>query len=128
MTKLPKYASHLRAAFVRIPECNTLESLKKSPSVEDGDRQELIDQELNKYFAVDRFLAKGDIFSISVNWDCKSPLCVACNEKMKGGSNDTIYFKVNAFISLHSLIENLLFNLQFLSLSRKVRRHSDIIQ
>lgn len=94
LTQLPKYASHLRAAFVRIPECSTLECLKRSPSVEAEDRQELIDMELNNFFTVDRFLAEGDIFSISIHWDCKSPLCAPCNQKMQGGSNDVIYFKV----------------------------------
>ncbi|KAL3531437.1 hypothetical protein ACH5RR_010759 [Cinchona calisaya] len=95
-THLPKYASHLRAAFVRIPECTTLESLKRSPYVEDEDRQELIDLELNNYFTVDRFLSRGDLFSISINWNCKSPLCICCSQKKQNGSNDTIYFKVVA--------------------------------
>ncbi|XP_027117008.1 peroxisomal ATPase PEX6-like isoform X2 [Coffea arabica] len=95
-THSPQYASHLRAAFVRIPECNTLESLKRSRYVEDECRQELIDVELNNYFTVDRFLSTGDLFSISINWNCRSALCICCSRQKKKGTNDMIYFKVVA--------------------------------
>lgn len=94
LIKSPKYATHVRISYVRVPGCNTLEFFKKSPSVEEEDRQELIDEELKNYFSIDRFLSKGDTFNISINWDCKSPLCASCNRKMESGSKDTIYFKV----------------------------------
>ncbi|KAL9168465.1 hypothetical protein ABFS82_04G017200 [Erythranthe guttata] len=94
--ELPKYASHLRASFVKIPECGTLERLKTSSSDEAKDRQELIDFALNDYFSVDRYLTRGDLFSICINWNCKSDLCIPCNQKMLDGGNNTIYFKVAA--------------------------------
>lgn len=37
--ELPKYASHLRASFVKIPESGTLERLKTRSSIEVKDRQ-----------------------------------------------------------------------------------------
>ncbi|XP_075509403.1 peroxisomal ATPase PEX6 isoform X1 [Primulina tabacum] len=94
--QLPKYASHLRASFVKIPKCGTLESLKTSSSVEAKDRQELIDVALNAYFSVDRFLSRGDLFAICARWSCKSELCISCNRKMLNGGDDLIYFKVVA--------------------------------
>ncbi|XP_073292161.1 peroxisomal ATPase PEX6 isoform X2 [Primulina huaijiensis] len=94
--QLPKYASHLRASFVKIPKCGTLESLKTSSSVEAIDRQELIDVALNAYFSVDRFLSRGDLFTICARWSCKSELCISCNQKMLNGGDDLIYFKVVA--------------------------------
>ncbi|KAK6115023.1 hypothetical protein DH2020_007292 [Rehmannia glutinosa] len=94
--ELPKYASHLRASFVKIPECGSLERLKTSSSDEAKDRQELIDLALNDYFSVDRYLSRGDLFSICINWNCKSELCVPCNQKMLNSGDDTIYFKVAA--------------------------------
>ncbi|KAI3449524.1 hypothetical protein Pfo_006189 [Paulownia fortunei] len=94
--ELPKYASHLRASFVKMPECGTLERLKTSSSDEAKDRQELIDLALNDYFSVDRYLARGDLFSICINWNCKSELCIPCNQMMLNGGEDTIYFKVAA--------------------------------
>lgn len=105
LTQSPKYATHVRIAFVRIPECNTLVFFKKSPSIEEGDHQELIDQELKNYFSIDRFLSEDDIFSISIKWDCKSPLCASCNKKMESGSKDIIYFKV---VSIEPLEEPIL--------------------
>ncbi|KAL3647988.1 peroxisomal assembly protein [Castilleja foliolosa] len=94
---LPKYASHLRATFVKIPDCGTLERLRTSSSDEAKDRQELIDLALNDYFSVDRYLTRGDLFSICINWNCKSEMCVHCNQKMiNDGYDDTIYFKVAA--------------------------------
>lgn len=98
---LPKYASHLRASFVKIPECGTLERLKTSSSDEAKDRQELIDLALNDYFSVDRYLARGDLFSICINWNCQSDLCVHCNQKMPNGGDNTIYFKVKVFIHVN---------------------------
>ncbi|KAM1755947.1 hypothetical protein ACFX12_008217 [Malus domestica] len=93
--QLPRYASHLRASFVKIPECGTLDSLKGNSSVEYEDRQEMIDLALHNYFGVDRYLARGDIFSICINWSCKSMMCIPCNQSSQDGS-DNIYFKVVA--------------------------------
>ncbi|KAL6575097.1 hypothetical protein OROMI_012382 [Orobanche minor] len=95
-TKLPAYASHLRASFVKIPECGNLERLKTSSLDEAKDRQELIDIALNDYFSVDRYLSRGDLFGICINWNCKSEMCVHCNQKMLNAGDDTIYFKVAA--------------------------------
>lgn len=100
----PKYATHVRISFVRVPACNTLEFFKKTPSIEEEDRQELIEEELKNYFCIDRFLSKGDIFSISINWDCKSPLCASCNRKMESGSKDTVYFKVTFLFHITILL------------------------
>ncbi|KAL8548573.1 hypothetical protein ACS0TY_007751 [Phlomoides rotata] len=94
--ELPKYASHLRASFVKIPECGSLERLKTSSSDEAKDRQGLIDLALNDYFSVDRYLSRGDLFSICINWNCKSELCIPCNKKMLNGGDETVYFKVVA--------------------------------
>ncbi|XP_060174777.1 peroxisomal ATPase PEX6 isoform X1 [Lycium barbarum] len=96
LDQLPKYATHLRASFVKIPECGTLDLVKKDSSIEAEDRQELIDMELNKYFGVDRFLSRGDIFSVCINWNCKSALCIPCSQKKQNGGPDLIYFKVVA--------------------------------
>ncbi|KAL0435846.1 UNVERIFIED_CONTAM: Peroxisome biogenesis protein 6 [Sesamum radiatum] len=95
-SELPKYASHLRASFVKIPDCGTLQHLKTSSSVEAKERQNLIDLALNDYFSIDRYLARGDLFSICINWNCKSELCTPCNQKLLNGGEDTIYFKVAA--------------------------------
>lgn len=94
--EMPKYASHLRASFVKLPECGTLERLKTSSSEEAKDRQSLIDLALNDYFSVDRYLARGDLFSVCINWNCNSELCVSCNQKMPDSGENTIYFKVAA--------------------------------
>ena len=92
---LPKYASHLRVSFVKIPECGTLGSLRGNSTIEVGDRQDIIDSALNAYFKVDRFLARGDVFCIHINWYCGSEMCVACNQNMlKRFSSNRIYFKV----------------------------------
>lgn len=93
--QLPRYASHLRASFVKIPECGTLDSLKGNSSVDYEDRQEMIDLSLQNYFGVDRYLARGDIFSICINWNCKSMMCIPCNQRSQDGS-DNIYFKVTS--------------------------------
>lgn len=96
LTKLPSYASHLRVSFVKIPECGTIGSLVRSSSIESEDRQEKIDLALNEYFAIDRYLARGDLFSICINWSCKSSMCIACSQKKKG-SDTNLYFKVFQF-------------------------------
>lgn len=92
--ELPKYASHLRASFVKIPECGSLERLKTSSSDEAKDRQGLIDLALNDYFSADRYLSRGDLFSVCITWNCKSELCIPCNKKMLNGGDETLYFKV----------------------------------
>uniref|UniRef100_A0A5B7CCG5 Peroxisomal ATPase PEX6 n=1 Tax=Davidia involucrata TaxID=16924 RepID=A0A5B7CCG5_DAVIN len=94
--QLPRYASHLRASFVKIPECGTLESLKGSSPIEAEDRQEMIDLALHKYFEIDRFLSRGDLFSVCINWNCKSALCIPCSQKMQNASDNIIYFKAVA--------------------------------
>lgn len=97
LDQLPKYATHLRASFVKIPECGMLDSVRRTSLVEAEDRQELIDLALNQYFSVDRFIARGDIFSVSINWNCKSALCVPCTQKLQNGGSEIIYFKVKIF-------------------------------
>nr|XP_010907043.1 peroxisome biogenesis protein 6 isoform X1 [Elaeis guineensis] len=102
---LPKYASHLRVSFVKIPECGTLGSLRGNSTIEVGDRQDIIDSALNAYFKVDRFLARGDVFCIHINWYCGSEMCVACNQNMlKRFSSNRIYFKVMAMEPLNESI------------------------
>ncbi|GKV04957.1 hypothetical protein SLEP1_g17034 [Rubroshorea leprosula] len=96
LCRLPRYASHLRVSFVKIPECGTLESLRGTSSIEVEDRQAMIDLALHKYFQVDRYLARGDVFSISINWNCKSILCIPCNRGLENKCDDSIYFKVVA--------------------------------
>ncbi|CAI9767880.1 unnamed protein product [Fraxinus pennsylvanica] len=93
-SQLPKYASHLRVSFVKIPQCGTLETLKSSSSIEAKDRQDLIDFALNNYFAMDRYLARGDLFNICIKWNCNSELCIPCSQNMQNGGSDIIYFKV----------------------------------
>lgn len=97
LTKLPRYASHLRVSFVKIPECGTIGSLIGSSSIEAQDRQENIDLALNEYFTIDRYLARGDLFSICINWNCKSAMCIACSQKKKNSSDTSLYFKVFLF-------------------------------
>ncbi|KAJ0051898.1 hypothetical protein Pint_01035 [Pistacia integerrima] len=94
--KLPRYASHLRVSFIKIPECGTLESLKGSSPVEAEDRQEMIDMALHNYFEVDRYLARGDVFSICLNWNCNSITCIPCSQRLQNRSDSIIYFKVVA--------------------------------
>ncbi|GMN38088.1 hypothetical protein TIFTF001_007343 [Ficus carica] len=93
---LPRYASHLRVSFVKIPKCGTLESLKGSSAIEAENRQEMIDSALQNYFEVDRYLVKGDIFSVRIDWDCKSLICIPCSQTLKSKADGTIYFKVVA--------------------------------
>lgn len=96
LTKSLRYASHLRVSFVKIPECGTIGSLIGSSSIEAEDRQEKIDLALNEYFAIDRYLARGDLFSIHYNWDCKSAMCIPCSQKKRNPSDTNLYFKVVA--------------------------------
>ncbi|XP_041004972.1 peroxisome biogenesis protein 6 isoform X2 [Juglans microcarpa x Juglans regia] len=94
--QFPRYASHLRASFVKIPECGILESLKGSSSIEAEDRQDMIDLALQNYFEVDRYLARGDVFRIYINWKCNSITCIPCNQKSQNSGDNFIYFKVVA--------------------------------
>lgn len=93
---LPRYASHLRISFVKIPECGTIESLRGKSSIAAMDRQEMIDLALQDYFNVDRFLAKGDVFRLQINWNCYSFTCINCSLRKKNNKGDIIYFKVMA--------------------------------
>lgn len=96
LAQSPRYASHLRVSFVKIPECSSLESLRARSSIEAEARQEMIDSALHDYFKVDRCLAKGDVFSIRICWNCNSVVCIPCNQRSKDGSGNVIYFKVVA--------------------------------
>lgn len=91
----PRFASHLRVSFVKIPECGILESIRGSSPVEYEERQDLIDLALQKYFEVDRYLSRGDVFGINVNWNCNSTICIPCNQKSQKENNNLIYFKVH---------------------------------
>ena len=93
--RLPSFASHLRASFVKIPECGTLESLRGNSSIEVDDRQEMIDLALHNYFKVDRYLARGDLFSVRIKWNCRSVMCIPCSQRMQNAHDDIIHFKVN---------------------------------
>lgn len=95
LTKSPRYASHLRVSFVKIPECGTIGSLVGTSSIETENRQEKIDLALNEYFSIDRCLARGDVFSICINWNCKSAICIPCSQKKQNDTN--LYFKVFHF-------------------------------
>ncbi|KAG7025568.1 Peroxisome biogenesis protein 6 [Cucurbita argyrosperma subsp. argyrosperma] len=96
LVKLPRYASHLRVSFVKVPTCGILESLNGRSSVEAEIRQEVIDSALQKYFEVERYLARGDIFSVQLNQNCKSTFCISCNKSTGDRSDVIIYFKVVA--------------------------------
>ncbi|KAI3741822.1 hypothetical protein L1987_59500 [Smallanthus sonchifolius] len=96
LTKLPRYASHLRVSFVKIPECGTIGSHKGNSSIEAEDRQQKIDIALNEYFTMDRYLSRGDLFSICINWNCKSAMCIACSRNNQNLSDTNLYFKVVA--------------------------------
>lgn len=101
LDQFPRYASHLRASFVKIPECGILESLKGSSSIEAEDRQDMIDLALQNYFEVDRYLARGDIFRIYINWKCNSITCIPCNQKSQDSGDNIIYFKVNSLLPIY---------------------------
>lgn len=97
----PRYASHLRVSFVKIPECGTLESLRGSSPMESEERQDMIDLALQKYFEVDRYLTKGDVFGININWNCNSTICIPCNRKSQKKKGNFVYFKVNIISSFN---------------------------
>ena len=91
----PRFASHLRVSFVKMPECGILESIRESSPIESKERQDMIDLALQKYFEVDRYLSRGDVFGININWNCNSTICISCNQKsQKKNDNNLIYFKV----------------------------------
>ncbi|XP_043720572.1 peroxisome biogenesis protein 6 [Telopea speciosissima] len=93
----PRLASHLRISFVKIPECGVLKSFRASSSLEAEERQEMIDSALHNYFTVDRYLARGDIFCIRINWNCNSELCIPCSQRTcENAKDNVIYFKVMA--------------------------------
>lgn len=95
---LPRFASHLRASFVKIPECGTLEFLLGKSSIETEDRQGMIDLALHDYFKVDRYLTRGDLFGVHIKWNCKSSMCISCTQRMQNASDDIIHFKVNVVL------------------------------
>lgn len=97
LDKVPRFASHLRVSFIKVPECGNLESLKTGSAIEADSRQEMIDLALQDYFAVDRFLAKGDVFRVRINWSCNSITCIPCNQRLDIRSDNVIYFKVNPY-------------------------------
>lgn len=90
----PRFASLLRVAFVKIPECGILDSIKPISDVETKERQDLIDLALQKYFEVDRYLSSGDVFGISISWNCNSTICIPCNQKTQKQNDNRICFKV----------------------------------
>lgn len=98
LIKLPRYASHLRISFVKVPTCGILESLNGKSSIQAENRQEVIDSALQNYFEVERYLARGDIFSVQVKRNCRSTFCIRCNKSSRERSDDIIYFKVDIFI------------------------------
>lgn len=107
----PRFASLLRVAFVKIPQCGILESIRQSSPIESQERQEMIDLALQKYFEVERYLSRGDVFGINISWNCNSTICIPCNQKTHKENNNLICFKVY-YICL---------SLVFLSLKKWVR-------
>ena len=97
-THLPRYASHLRVSFVKVPECGMLGSLRGTSVTEIDDRQNMIDVALNKYFEVDRVLARGDVFCIHILWNCGWEMCASCCQKTRRSFKNTIYFKVEVYV------------------------------
>ncbi|KAJ4749245.1 hypothetical protein LUZ62_083650 [Rhynchospora pubera] len=94
---LPKYASHLRVSFVKIPECGMLPSLKGNSLIQASHYQTMLDFALNQFFKADRFLMKGDVFCVHNVWNCRSELCLVCTDNTaKTTLNDLIYFKVTS--------------------------------
>ncbi|KAJ3704524.1 hypothetical protein LUZ61_008229 [Rhynchospora tenuis] len=94
---LPKYASHLRVSFVKIPECGTLASLKGNSLIQASDYQHMLDSALNDFFKVDRLFMKGDVFCVRKVWNCRSQICLVCTDSTAGRRlNDLIYFKVTS--------------------------------
>ncbi|MCI03406.1 peroxisome biogenesis protein 6-like, partial [Trifolium medium] len=92
----PRFASLLRVAFVKIPECGVLDSIKPTSDVESKERQDMIDLALQKYFEVDRYLSSRDIFGINISWNCNSAICIPCNNKTHKKNDNFICFKVIA--------------------------------
>ncbi|TKY61812.1 Peroxisome biogenesis protein 6 [Spatholobus suberectus] len=90
----PKFVSLLRVSFVKIPECGILDSIRASSPVESQERQDMIDLALQKYFEVDRYLSKGDVFGINISWNCNSPICIPCNQRSLNKDDNLICFKV----------------------------------
>ena len=106
--KLPRYASHLRISSVKIPECGMLGSLKGASKSEEDDRQFMIDSDVNEYFKIYRFFARGDIFYIHIDWNYGSEMCTACSQDfLKRFSSNKVYFKVPSlqFLSYQGLWE-----------------------
>lgn len=93
----PKFATLLRVSFVKIPECGILESIRASSPVESQERQDMIDLELQKYFEVDRYLSKGDVFGIKISWNCNSPICIPCNQRSLNKNDNLVCFKVRYY-------------------------------
>ncbi|KAM7255147.1 hypothetical protein ACFE04_020388 [Oxalis oulophora] len=96
-TQPKKYAAHLTVSTVKIPQCGTLEFLIGKSSCKSKEREEFVDKAIYSYFEVDRFMSRGDVFTISLDWSCNSYTCVSCSQRseIKGDSN-IIYFKVEA--------------------------------
>ncbi|XP_004493380.1 peroxisomal ATPase PEX6 [Cicer arietinum] len=92
----PRFASLLRVAFVKIPECGILDSIRPSSDVESKERQDMIDLALQKYFEVDRYLSRGDVFGINISWNCNSTICIPCNQITQKKNDNIICFKVVA--------------------------------
>ncbi|CAL0302445.1 unnamed protein product [Lupinus luteus] len=92
----PRFASHLRVSFVKIPESGILESIRGTSPVELEERQDMIDMALQKYFEVNRYLSRGDVFGININWNCNSTICIPCNQNSQKKNNNLVYFKVIA--------------------------------
>lgn len=90
----PRFASLLRVAFVKIPECGILDSIRPSSDVESKERQDMIDLALQKYFEVDRYLSRGDVFGINISWNCNSTICIPCNQITQKKNDNIICFKV----------------------------------
>lgn len=95
-TKVPRYASHLRISFIKMPECGMLESLKGNSKIEADDRQNMIDSALNDYFKLDRYVSRGDVLCVHIDWSCNSEMCTVCIKNSADLSNNLIYFKVVA--------------------------------
>lgn len=99
--QVPRYASHLRASFIKVPECGNLESFKGVSTIEAEDRQEMIDLALHDYFGVDRYLSRGDVFNVIINWNCNSMTCIPCSQRLQNRSDNIVYFKVS-FLYINS--------------------------
>ncbi|KAL2338600.1 hypothetical protein Fmac_013046 [Flemingia macrophylla] len=94
LARPPWFAYLLRVSFVKIPKCGILKSIRATSSVESQERQDMIDLALQKYFEVDRHLSKGDVFGITISWNCNSPICVPYNQGSLNKNDNLICFKV----------------------------------